>query len=76
MSFTHYWRGKASEHWIFIIYRLLLIATSKLKDANKEFDDSAVFWCILLIVGGGKLQNIDGSSLVILEYQLLPETTG
>ena len=39
---------------------------------NKEFDDSARFWCVLLIVGGEKLLNIEDSSLVILGYQLLP----
>ena len=39
---------------------------------NKEFNDSAIFWGVLLIVGGEKLQNIEDSSLVILTYQLLP----
>ena len=38
---------------------------------NKEFNDSAIFWGVLLIVGGGKLQNIEDSSLVDLGYQLL-----
>ena len=39
---------------------------------NKELNDSAIFWHVLLIVGGRKLQNIEDSSLVILGYQLLP----
>ena len=42
---------------------------------NKEFDDSAIFWAVLLIVGGGKLQNIEDPSLVGLGYQLLPLAT-
>ena len=42
---------------------------------NKEFNDSAIFWGVLLIVGGGKLQNIEDPSLVILGYQLLPLAT-
>ena len=37
----------------------------------KEFNDSAIFWGVLIIVDGGKLQNIEDSSLVILSYQLL-----
>ena len=42
---------------------------------NKQFNDSAIFWGVLLIVGGGKLQCIEDSSLVILGYQLLPLAT-
>ena len=42
---------------------------------NKEFNNSAIFWGVLLIVGGGKLENIEDSSLVILDYQLLPLAT-
>ena len=42
---------------------------------NKEFNDSAIFWGVLLIVGGGKLQKIEDSSLVILGYLLLPLAT-
>ena len=42
---------------------------------NKEFNDSAIFWGVLLIVGEGKLQKIEDSSLVILGYQLLPLAT-
>ena len=42
---------------------------------NKEFNDSAIFWGVLLIAGGGKLQNIEDPSLVILGYQLLPLAT-
>ena len=42
---------------------------------NKEFNDSAIFWGILLIPGWWKLQNIEDSSLVILGYQLLPLAT-
>ena len=37
---------------------------------KRKFDDSHIFWGVLLIVGGGKLQNIEDSSLVILGYQL------
>ena len=44
-------------------------------DDNKEFDDWAIFQCVLLIVGGGKLPNIEESSLAILGYQLLPLAT-
>ena len=42
---------------------------------NKEFNDSAIFWGVLLIGGRGKLQNIEDSSLVILGYRLLPLAT-
>ena len=42
---------------------------------NKEFDNSAIFWGVLLIVGGGKLQSIEDSSLLILGYQFLPLAT-
>ena len=56
-------------------YLLLPLATSKLIGDNKEFNDSAIFWGVLLIVGGGKLQKIEDSSLVILGYQLLPLAT-
>ena len=42
---------------------------------NKEFNDSVIFWGVLLIVGGGKLQNIEDPSLMILGYQLLPLVT-
>ena len=42
---------------------------------DKEFNDSAIFWGALLIVSGGKLQNIEDPSLVILGYQLLPLAT-
>ena len=42
---------------------------------NKEFNNSAIFWGVLLILVGGKLQNIEDSSLVILSYQLLPLET-
>ena len=41
----------------------------------KEFNDSAIFWGVLLIVGRGKFQNIEDSSSVILGYQLLPLAT-
>ena len=44
-------------------------------DDNKEFNDSAIFSGVLLIVGRGKLQNIEDPSLVILGYQLLPLAT-
>ena len=42
---------------------------------NKEFNKSTLFWGVLLIVYGGKLQNIEDPSLVILGYQLLPLPT-
>ena len=42
---------------------------------NKEFNDSAIFSGVLFIVGGGKLQNIEDPSFVILGYQLLPLAT-
>ena len=38
---------------------------------NKEFNDSAIFCGVLLIVGKEKLQNIEDPSLVIIGYQLL-----
>ena len=53
-------------------YQLLPLATSKLMGDNKKFNDSAIFWCILLIVGLLKLQNIEDASLVDLGYQMLP----
>ena len=42
---------------------------------NKEFDNSAIFWGVLLTVGGGKCQDIEDPSLVILGYQSLPLAT-
>ena len=42
---------------------------------NKKIDVLGIFWGALLIVGGGKLQNIEDASLVILGYQLLPLAT-
>ena len=56
-------------------YQMLSLATSKLMGDNKESNDSAIFWGVLLIVGRGKLQNIEDSSLVILSYQMLPLAT-
>ena len=53
---------------------MLSLATNKLMGDNKEFNDLAIFWGVLLIVGG-KLQNIEDSSLVILGYQSLPPAT-
>ena len=32
-------------------YQLLSLATTKLMGDNKEFNDSAIFWGVLLIVG-------------------------
>ena len=52
-------------------YQLLPLATSKLMGDNKEFNDSAIFWGVLLIAGGGKLQNIEDPSLVILGYPIV-----
>ena len=40
-------------------YQLLPLATSKLMGDNKELNDSAISWGVLLIVGGQKLQNIE-----------------
>ena len=54
---------------------MLSQATGKLMGNKKEFDDSAIFWGVLLIVGEEKLQNIEDLSLVILGYQLLPLAT-
>ena len=56
-------------------YQLLPLATSKLIGDNNEFNDSAIFWGVLLIVGRGKLQNIENASLVDLGYQMLPLAT-
>ena len=42
---------------------------------NKEFNNSAWFWGVLLIVVVGTLQNIKDSALVILGYKLLPLAT-
>ena len=53
-------------------YQLLSLATSKLMGDNKEFNDSAIFWGVLLIAGKETLQNIEDSSFVILGYQLFP----
>ena len=52
-------------------YQLLTLATSKLMGDNMEFNDSAIFWGVLLIVGREKLQIIEDPSLVILCYHLL-----
>ena len=38
---------------------------------NEKFYALGIFQGIFLIVGGGKLQNIENPSLVILGYQLL-----
>ena len=38
-------------------------------------DDSAIFPDVLLLAGGGKLQNTEDSSLLILDYQLLSLAT-
>ena len=54
---------------------MLPLATSKLVGDNKEINDSAIFWGILLMVGLWKLQNIEDTSLVDLGYQLLPLAT-
>ena len=56
-------------------YQLLPLATSKLMDDNKEFNDSVIFWGVLLIVDGGKLQNFEDASLADLGYQILPLAT-
>ena len=42
---------------------------------NRKFDVLDISWGVVLIVGGGKLQNIEDSLLVILGYQLLPLAT-
>ena len=60
---------------VILSYQVLPLATSRLMGDNKEFNDLAIFWGVLLIVGGGKLQNIEDSSLAILGYQLLPLAT-
>ena len=62
MCFTHCWRGKLQNiedsSLVMLGFQLLPLATSKLMGDNKEFDDLALFLCVLLIVGEGKLQNI------------------
>ena len=72
--------GKAIESieglsLVILGFQLLPLATSKLMGNHKEFDDSAIFWGVLLIVGLGKLGNIEDSSLIISGYQLLPLAT-
>ena len=57
---------------IIIGYQLLPLATSRLMGDNKEFEDSAIFWGDLLIVGGEASEHCEGSLLVILDYQLFP----
>ena len=37
---------------------------------NKEFNDSTIFWGVIITVWEGELKNIEDSSLVILGYQL------
>ena len=54
---------------------MMPIATTKLMGDNKESNDSAIFWGVLLIDGLGKFQNIEDLSLVIFCYQLLPLVT-
>ena len=39
--------------------------------SDKEFDDSAIVWGVLLIVGIRMLQDIEDSSSIILGYQIL-----
>ena len=56
-------------------YHLLPLATSKLMGDNKEFNNSTIFWGVLFIDVGGKVQIIEDSSLMTLGYQLLPLTT-
>ena len=45
-------------------------------DDNKEFGDWVIIWGVLPDVGGEKSQNIEDSSLVILDYKLSPLATG
>ena len=52
-------------------YQLLPLATSKFMGYNKEFNDSAIFWGVLLIVRGGKLQRNADLSLVILGFPII-----
>ena len=42
---------------------------------NREFDVSGIFGGVLLIVCGGELITIEGLSLSVLGYQLLPLAT-
>ena len=53
-------------------YQLLPLATSKLMDDNEKFNDSFIFWGVLLIIGGGKLQIIEDWSLVIFVTNCCP----
>ena len=57
-------RSCALTTLVILGYQLLPLATSKLMGDNKEFNDSAIFWGALLIVGVGKLQIIEDLSLV------------
>ena len=56
-------------------YQVLSMTSSMLTGSNKEFDDSAIFLGVLLIVGLAKLHNIEDSSFIILGYQVLPLAT-
>ena len=63
------------HHWWSLVTNCCPQAICKLMGGNKEINDWAIFWGVLLIVWGWKLQNIEDSSLVILRYQLLPLAT-
>ena len=56
-------RALKIHQFVILSYQLLPLATSKLMGDNKEFNNSAIFWGVLLIVGEGKLQNIEDSSI-------------
>ena len=68
-------RNSCTAAVLILVYQLLPLATSKLMGDSKESDDSAIFSGVLLLVEGGKLQNIEDSSLVILGYCMLPVAT-
>ena len=59
-------REHLQPYWIFYgsHLELLKMATNQ----NRKFDLLGTFWGVLLIAGGGKLQNIEDSSLVDLGY--------
>ena len=59
--FAHCWRGKLQNiedsSLVIIGYQLFPLATSKLMGDSKEFNDSSIFWAVLLIVGGGEFND-------------------
>ena len=69
MCFTHFGAVKLQKSkdssLVILHYQLLPLATIKLMGDNKKFDDSAIFLCILLIVGGRKLLHMSHKSKIL-----------